>query len=62
MKEFDNFEEAFDYCREKNAPVIIGVKKAKGYTYKLFPSGLAVVHSIKARVVLKVVKKMEVTR
>lgn len=39
MLEFDNFSDAFDYCREAGHPVVIMVK---GEKYKLFPSGKAV--------------------
>jgi viroplasmin and RNaseH domain-containing protein len=40
MKTFDNFEEAFDYCREANHPVTVIVNWEK---WKLFPSGKAIV-------------------
>lgn len=36
IKKFDNFEEAFSYCREKNYPVLIIID---GKKYKLYPSG-----------------------
>ena len=36
--EFDDFPEAFAYCRRKDAPVIVRVK---GVLWKLFPSGTA---------------------
>ena len=38
MKEFDDFPEAFDYCRECGKPVIVIVT---GEKWKLFPSGYA---------------------
>jgi len=41
--EFDDFPEAFAYCRRKDAPVIVRVKRT---LWKLFPSG----HSLMARV------------
>ncbi len=33
---FSTMSEAFDYCREKDAPVLVMVRKIR---YKLFPSG-----------------------
>lgn len=39
MVSFDNFEEAFDYCREANHPVTVIVNGEKS---KLFPSGEAI--------------------
>ena len=38
MKEFDDFSDAFDYCREANHPVTVIIC---GEKYKLFPSGRA---------------------
>ena len=38
VKQFNTWEEAFDYCRERNCPVII---KVDGETAKIFPSGAA---------------------
>jgi hypothetical protein len=35
---FDTMEEAFNYCRERNVPVLVGVQ---GKTWKLYPSGKA---------------------
>ena len=37
-KEFETFNEAFDFCREKNSPVMV---KIKNETWKLYPSGKA---------------------
>jgi hypothetical protein len=36
--EFDNFSDAFDYCRECDRPVVVNVD---GELWKLFPSGKA---------------------
>lgn len=36
IKEFNSFSGAFDYCREKDQPVVVNVNGTK---YKLFPSG-----------------------
>lgn len=33
---FDTWQEAFNYCREGNAPVVVRVE---GETAKIFPSG-----------------------
>jgi len=38
MKEFDNYQEAFAYCREADKPVTVVVN---GEKQKLFPSGRA---------------------
>ena len=38
MKTFDDFPEAFDYCREKDQPVVVIVA---GERWKLYPSGHA---------------------
>ena len=38
MKSFEDLSDAFDYCREKDCPVIVLVK---GEKWKLFPSGCA---------------------
>ncbi len=38
IKTFDDFSEAFDYCREANAPVTVIVN---GEKWQLFPSGRA---------------------
>lgn len=38
IKEFDDFPEAFDYCRERDKPVIV---KIQGKEWKLYPSGYA---------------------
>ena len=36
VKDFEDWDDAFSYCREKNYPVIV---KVKGEFYKIFPSG-----------------------
>lgn len=36
IKRFENFPDAFDYCREVNIPVIIFADDKK---FKIFPSG-----------------------
>ncbi len=36
LKRFESWQDAFDYCREKNHPVILFVKDEK---VKLFPNG-----------------------
>ena len=38
MKIFNDFPDAFDYCREADKPVIVSIKGHK-YQYRLFPSG-----------------------
>lgn len=38
-KEFETLTDAFDYCRERNAPVVVIVNKQ---FWKLFPSGKAI--------------------
>lgn len=38
MREFDNFPDAFDYCRDANYPVRVIIN---GEVWKLFPSGTA---------------------
>lgn len=38
MKEFDTFQEAFDYCREAGRPITVLVD---GEKWKLYPSGRA---------------------
>jgi len=38
METFDDWSEAFDYCRECNEPVTVIIQ---GDKYKLFPSGTA---------------------
>ena len=38
IEKFDDFPEAFDYCRDTNAPVIVMVA---GDKWKLYPSGHA---------------------
>jgi hypothetical protein len=35
---FDDFGEAFDYCREKDQPMVVSVQ---GERWKLYPSGRA---------------------
>jgi len=37
-KEFKTFNEAFDFCREKNYPVTVRIQKER---WKLYPSGKA---------------------
>ncbi len=39
MKTFDDFSDAFDYCREAGRPVVVLVE---GKRWKLYPSGRAV--------------------
>lgn len=39
MKTFEDFPDAFDYCREKDQPVVVLVA---GEEWKLYPSGSAV--------------------
>lgn len=43
MKTFDDFSEAFDYCREADKPVTVIVQdeKYEPGEYKLYPSGTA---------------------
>ena len=36
QKKFEEWDEAFAYCREVNHPVLVQVK---GKNYKIFPSG-----------------------
>lgn len=38
MKSFDDFSDAFDYCRERDCPVVVLVA---GEKWKLYPSGHA---------------------
>jgi hypothetical protein len=38
VKSFNDFSEAFDYCREKDQPVVVLVE---GQRWKLYPSGRA---------------------
>jgi hypothetical protein len=38
MQEFTNMEAAFDYCRDKDRPVVVSVE---GIDWKLYPSGRA---------------------
>lgn len=38
MRRFDTFQEAFDYCRESNRPVMVFIV---GEKWRLFPSGRA---------------------
>jgi len=42
--QFETMQEAFDFCRQCNRPVIVQVD---GRTYRLFPSGKA--ESLKAK-------------
>ena len=37
-KKFESFNEAFDFCREKNCPVIVRIQNER---WKLYPSGKA---------------------
>lgn len=43
MKTFDDFSEAFDYCREADKPVTVIVldERYEHGEYKLYPSGIA---------------------
>jgi len=38
IKKFKTFNEAFDFCREKDCPVIVRIKNER---WKLYPSGKA---------------------
>lgn len=38
LKEFEDFPEAFDYCRECGHPVVVRIL---GERWKLYPSGVA---------------------
>ncbi len=37
-KEFETFSEGFDFCREKNCPVVVRIQNKR---WKLYPSGKA---------------------
>lgn len=37
-KKFKTFNEAFDFCREKNSPVVVRIQNER---WKLYPSGKA---------------------
>lgn len=39
IKKFEEFSDAFSYCREVNAPVVTQI--VDGCVYKLYPSGRA---------------------
>ena len=38
LREFDNFPDAFAYCRRKDVPVVVRVERT---LWKLYPSGVA---------------------